>query len=235
MLASAEVARRIVAAPAPVLFVDTCALLDLMRDPTRGTFSAGDIEAALRLLERAERRNDNLWLPIAAQVLDELRDNQANVKLEAGEKIRRLEETIHHVQSILAAYGLQTTAIAPTLVSSNFPDTANRVVERYFSAGLKTRNPRNIEKKAYARMAANRAPSSKGQQTKDCAVIESYLSLARQLRAQNFSGRIVFFTTNKKDYSDIANRSLHPDLVPEFAAVNLTYATNFQMAEHQLV
>jgi hypothetical protein len=234
VIASAEVVRRIIAAPAPVLLCDTCALLDLMRDPTRDALSADQIEAALRLLERAEHPDGTLWLPIAGQVLDERRHNQANVKQEAETRIRRFEETIHRVQGILAAYGLQTTAITPALVASNFPDAAGSVVDRYFSAGLKMRNPRNIEKIAYARMAANRAPSSKGQQTKDCVVIECYLSLASQLRAQHFAGRIVFLTTNKNDYSDPITKSLHSDLVPEFTAMNMTYATNFQMAEHQL-
>jgi hypothetical protein len=235
MIASAEVVRRIIAAPAPVLLPDTCALLDLMRDPTREAFSSDQVAAAQRLLLRAEARPRTLWVPISAQVLIERGDQQKNVKRDAAVQIRNLEERIHRVQSIMAAHGLNTTAIAPTLVASNFPDTANSMVDRYFSAGQHVRNQRGIERRAYARIAANRAPSQKGQQAKDCIVIESYLHLASQLRDQRFEGTIVFLTTNRRDYSDPANfATVHQDLVAEFGAVNMTYAVNFQMAEYQL-
>jgi len=84
-------------------------------------------------------------------------------------------------------------------------------------------------------MASNLAPSKKGQQTKDCIVIESYLYLAKLLREQHFTGRIVFLTSNKHDYSNPTNPgTVHPDLSAEFAAVGMAYAISFQMAEHLL-
>ena len=236
MISSAEVVRRIVAAQAPVLLPDTCSLLDLMRDPTREIFFAEQVEAARRLLIRAEVRPRTLWLPIVSQVLDERRDHQLNVKQEAEVKIRKLEECIHRVQRTMAAHGLKTTAIAPTLVASNFPDTASGMVDQYFSAGLHVKNPRGIEGRVLGRIAANKAPSKRGQQAKDCIVIESYLHIAKQLREQKFQQKIVFLTTNTRDYSDgVGSGKLHPDLVAEFSVVNMAYAVNFQMAEHFLV
>jgi hypothetical protein len=235
MISSAEVVRRIAAAPAPVLFADSCAFLDLMRDPTRGNFSASQVEAAQRLLLKAERRPRALWLPITAQVWIERNDNQMTVKQEAELRIHSFEEGVHRVQKLLAAHGLQTSAIAPSLVASRFPDTAHAFVDRVFSEAQHVRGAPHTDRRALARMAANLAPSRRGQQTKDCIVIENYLQIARLLREKNFEGRIVFLTTNTKDYSDKAGSgSIHPDLAGEFGAVNMTYSVNFQMAEHQL-
>ncbi len=135
----------------------------------------------------------------------------------------------------MAAHGLKTTAISPTLIASSFPDTASRMVDQYFSAGLHVQNPRDIERKAYARIAANKAPSKKGQQAKDCLVIESYLHIAGQLRGHQFRQQIVFWSTNTRDYSERAGSGkLHPDLIAEFDAVNMAYAVNFPMAESLL-
>lgn len=233
MISSAELVRRIIAAPAPVLLPDTCSLLDLLRDPTRDSFSSDQVGAALRLLNNAETRPRTLWIPIASQVMDERADHQMNVKLDAETKIRKLEEVVHRVQKIMAVHGLLTTAITPTLAGSNFPGTASRIVDRYISAGFQVSNPRGVEKKAYARIAANEAPAQKGQQAKDCIVIETYLHIGRQLRDQGFGQTIVFLTTNTKDYSERAGSgALHPDLLAEFSAANMMYAVNFEMAEY---
>jgi PIN domain len=232
MMSSAEAVRRIMTAQAPVLLPDTCSLLDLMRDPRREAFSAEQVLVARRLLIRAESRPRTLWLPIADQVLAERHEHQLNVKQEAETAIRKLEECVNHVQRTMAAHGLITSEIAPSLSASNFPDTASTLVDRYFSAGMPFQRPRNVADKALARVAANKAPSRKGRQAKDCVVIESYLHIAKQLREQQFQCQIVFLTTNKQDYSD--HGQLHPDLVDEFHAVNMKYAVNFPMAEHLL-
>jgi hypothetical protein len=83
MMSSAEVVRRIMTAQAPVLLLDTRSLLDLMRDPTRETFTAEQVQAAHHLLVKAESRPPKLWIPIAGQVLAERHEHQLNVKQEA--------------------------------------------------------------------------------------------------------------------------------------------------------
>src|ERR1700722_18508831 len=111
MISSADVARRVIAAPAPVLLIDTCALLDLMRDPRRDTFSSDNVRAAHRLLCKVEERPRSLWLPIVRQVLLELDDNKQPVKIEAENAIKNLQETIERVQGLFAAHGIVTSAI----------------------------------------------------------------------------------------------------------------------------
>ena len=54
MSAPAPVIDRVLAAAAPVLCVDTCTLLDVVRDITRHSARAADAAAGLRLLDAAE-------------------------------------------------------------------------------------------------------------------------------------------------------------------------------------
>lgn len=107
--------------------------------------------------------------------------------------------------------------------------------DNFISSGLHVTGPRGVERDAFARVAANRAPSKRGKQAKDCLVFESYLRLATLLRAAGFVRPIVFLTTNTNDYSHLPNKAVpHPDLVPELTVTNLMYAVNFLMAERLL-
>ncbi len=235
MISSAEVVRRVVAAPDPVLLIDTSALLDLMRDPRRDTFSADQVKAALRLWQRLAAKRRALWLPIVQQVLVELSDNKPQVTREAEDAIHKLQDMIERVQTIFAAHGLATSAITPGLAASKFPATTAATVEKFIAAALHVTGPRGIERDAFARVAANRAPSKRGKQAKDCLVFESYLRLATLLRAAGFVQPIVFLTTNTNDYSHLPNKAVpHPDLVGEFSAASVLYAVNFLLAERLL-
>jgi hypothetical protein len=235
MISSAEAVRRVLAAPAPVLLIDTCALLDLMRDPRRDSFSPDQVQAAYRLLRRITVKPRAIWLPIVQQVLLEVSDNKPLVMREAEEAIGKLQDLIERVQSIFSAHELATSAIAPRLVASQFPMVTMATVDRFISCALHVTNPRGVERDAFARVAANRAPSKKGKQAKDCLVFASYLRLATLLRTAGFEAPIVFLTTNTNDYSNLPNKSVpHPDLISDFTAAKVLYAVNFLMAERLL-
>src|SRR5262249_4795001 len=128
MFSTAKAARRISEAPAPALLLDTCALLDLMRDPTRENFSRGQIEASKRLLILAKSRPRLLWLPIVAQVFSERLDNQIKVGEEAASSIARFEQRLKNIQSLFAAHGLPTSTVSPSLTESGFTPTAGSLV-----------------------------------------------------------------------------------------------------------
>jgi hypothetical protein len=147
MISTAEVVRRIVASPAPVLLSDTCALIDLMRDPTRERFTGTHVEAALRLLAHAEASPRTLWLPLTEQVVTEFREHQKAIQQGAESAIQKLEELVHRVQGIMTAYGFRTAA--PGLVGANLPATASAVTNRFIAAGLPVRKPRNIERRLW--------------------------------------------------------------------------------------
>ena len=233
MISTAKAVRLVTAAPAPILLGDTCALLDLIRDPTRDTLTGTHIEAAKRLIERAAARPRTLWVALANQVIKELKDNDTGVQQGAVAAIQKLETTVNRVRAIMSAHGLTTNA--PDLIAAGLPATARLLLQRCVDTGLHISTPRGTSSKAFARIASNIAPSQRGQQAKDCLVLESYLALARELRGAGFAAPIVFFTVNTADYSDPTSKaSIHPEIAAEFAALEIRYATNFGMAEHLL-
>jgi hypothetical protein len=154
----------------------------------------------------------------------------------AETSLKKLDATFERVRLLMLAFGVTTTGMTrPGLVESGFLELTNGVFKRYLDAGLELEQPAEVANRAFARIAANLAPSDKGQQAKDCAIIETYLHLTRQLRENNINVPVVFLTTNKNDYSaPDDSASIHPDLKADFEAAELRYAANFQMAEHLL-
>ena len=76
------VVNRILAAPAPVLCLDTCALLDIIRVPARfheNKISVNIITAAFELISKASTNPPDLWILILELVEKEWLENASNV------------------------------------------------------------------------------------------------------------------------------------------------------------
>ena len=69
---------------------------------------------------------------------------------------------------------------------------------------------------------------------KDCVVIETYLEIARGLRAGGLAAKIVFVSSNTRDYAGETGSTLRPDLAREFATLNMEYAPNLAAARNFL-
>ncbi|MDR5776848.1 MULTISPECIES: hypothetical protein [unclassified Caballeronia] len=70
----------------PVLCADTCSILDVMRDPTRDTFTAPDSEAALGMIHAMER--GSLLSLVAQQVRTELDEHLPHIAEEASKQVK---------------------------------------------------------------------------------------------------------------------------------------------------
>src|SRR5260370_34701981 len=95
---------RIVALGRPVLCLDTCTVLDLMRDPTRdSSIRAHEAQAALDLLTAAEDGRDLVAL-LADQVALELGDRAQGVQDEAAQAIAKLKAQLSRIDEMAAVY-----------------------------------------------------------------------------------------------------------------------------------
>ncbi len=72
----------------PVLCVDTCTVLDVVRDITRETVTTGDVNAGFALLSMAEE-GSNLIVLMAEQVTLEIASNVASVEQEAQAALQK--------------------------------------------------------------------------------------------------------------------------------------------------
>ncbi|WP_277593767.1 hypothetical protein [Pseudomonas chlororaphis] len=104
-LSSQDIAS-IAALDAPVLCVDTCTLLDVIRDITRDSVVLSDVSAGLTLLATAELDSE-LTVLVAEQVTIELLTHIEGVEQEAQRGLERFQTQASRIHCVADTYGAQ--------------------------------------------------------------------------------------------------------------------------------
>ena len=223
---------KIVSLNAPVLMLDTCVLLDVVRDITRQDVQLHNVKAAMTMLRAAESGTD-LVLLMAVQVSAELQDNLPDVEQGAVTALEKFRDQAKRVDQVAAAFGA-----AGTMATSHLADHVTRAratMDRWERAALPAAPSTGVPARAIHRVVNAIAPSRRGKDsTKDCLIVETYFEAAAQLRAASFTGKVVFGSSNTDDYVDKATGKLYIALGTEFASHGIEYARNFGSMKHAL-
>ena len=234
-LACDELAAEITRADVPVLLLDTCTILDVVRAPIRDQLRTHDIHAVHTLIGRATGAQPTVIFVITAQVLQEFREHIDEVETETGDA---LEKTSDRLVAILR----RMQAMSPDdripgaveLASLGFPERGRQLAAQIVqSSSVLDDHPDDILN-AYRRVRLATPPATRARQSvKDCHITESFLRLAANLRSAGFSRNMVFTSSNTKDYQQ-DHPSLHPALRTEFDSACLEYSPNWSAARHEL-
>lgn len=222
----------IAARGAPVLCLDTCTILDLMRDPTRDNVNPIERQTALDLFVAAEG-GAHLVALLADQVVHEFGHHAQSVEDEAKQALAKLKAKLARIDAVAAAYGSAGTSAFAHL--DDHVRRARAVVDRWLEVAVPAGQGADIPGRAFARLNQARTPARKGKDSmKDCVVIETYLEAAAKLRSARLTQPIVFVSSNVKDYAGENGSVLKPDLAAEFGALGMEYAPNLSAAKHHL-
>jgi len=226
-------ADRIAQAGLPVLCIDTCSLLDIVRDPFRETSLPHNAAAALALLLAMESGALLTGL-LADQVHQEFGTHLQGIVDEAGRGLSKLREHIERVDGLVSAFA------APVRTDIRHWDphvtNATAALHRWIAASVTAPQSQDVPMRAFSRVMHARAPARKGKDSlADCVVLETYLEAAAELRQRGLAAPIVFLSSNVQDYTLAPARNvLHPDIQAEFAPLNMAYATGHGMAKRLL-
>jgi hypothetical protein len=223
-------AKAIATAGRPVLLIDTCSILDVMRDPTRETLRLHERQAGLDLLAATE--GGTLAGVVAHQVTLEFAEHDQSVQDEADRALKKLRGQIDRVNQLSAILG------APGPLNLTHLDDhvarTRRIVGRWLTQLVPYDPDANVLKKAIARMNGNIAPARRGKDSsKDCIVFETYLKFADMLRTEGLTAPIVFLSSNTREYLTDSN-VLKIEIANDFAPLKIDYASNMALAKHQL-
>jgi hypothetical protein len=228
-LASADEARLLVA-KGPILCVDTCSILDILRDPTRETFGANEAQAALTLIEAF--KGNRAYCLMAEQVRTEFAEHVAQVERETDNALALLQRRLNHVHQLATILGATGSLDLSTL--QGHAGRSRAVAEQMIACCIGLSTGDDIIARAFRRVSEPRTPARKGKDSmKDCVVIETYLQCVGQLRAAGHEAPIVFVSSNVTDYME-NRRALIGDIASEFAALNLGFAPNLPAAKYLL-
>lgn len=220
----------IATAAVPVLCIDTCSLLDIMRDPTRDTQNPYDHRAAIELVIAAEA-GDVIFL-MAEQVAHEFGEHDKRIQDETANTLEVLKKHMTRINDISAVYDASKALDFAQL--DGHVDRTRALVGRWIAKVEKITPDPTAHSKAFARVNACKAPAKRGKESsKDCLIYETYLEAATTLRNAGVSNPIVYLSANINDYLTEGG-ILKPDLQVDFANLNLVYARNMREAKHRL-
>ena len=220
---------------APVLLLDTCTILDVVRAPVLEQFGVHDIDAVHSLIGRATGESPRVSLVICEQVHQEFRENIDVVERQTRIKIEKATDCFGGIVKRMQALSLEDDIPdAVELSSLGFPKAGRDLAEVIVQMSTVITDHHDEIVKAYDRVKLARPPATRARQSvKDCVVTESYLRLAATLHTGGFSRNMVFATSNTNDYQQ-GHSSLHPELRAEFHSVCLEYSPSWSASRHEL-
>jgi len=214
----------------PVLFCDTCALLDIVRLPARGgvpSTAARLLGAAASILDDAIAGKTCLMLP--PFVRDEWDKNLPSAEEEAKKALWRIQNDYALVSAIQNVRGqsLQSITIPSDDVAQYLRGLGARLID--VSTGLMGDTDTIL--RATNRAALGIAPATKGA-IKDCLIYEHAITVMKAARQAGHTSAFVFLTSNIRDFLE----SGHPKepIGTELTQVKASLCTDWNWASHEL-
>lgn len=226
-LSSEDISQRILEFSAPVIFIDTCIFLDILRSPYRDNIHVDAIASALELIKMSESDPCKVWLLTNEMVHSEWVENIANVKQELEREVKRLEHT--REQLVIAANVIleMKPAHGQKMTSLNLHGHLENLSRNFLSHCLIIKQEDSHSVKAIHRIQKCLAPAKKGKpEPKDCVIFEAFLDISEKVRKLGYSKEIYFVTSNSSDYGK-ANSSF---IIEELNRINATLIDNLPWA-----
>lgn len=196
-----EMCTAITAKPAPVLFLDTCTILDVLRAPCRETIAVEEISAAMALISLNGQPTPGVWLVTNETVHGEWTANLDTVKTELereSKKIERLRSRL--VGAVDIVYG-RTHEVGHRVEYLKLSEHLENLSRQLVSVSQKVKIADSHSLNAMNRVRKYIAPACRGkQEAKDCEIFEAFLDVGRTLRIKGFADSICFVTANSDDY-----------------------------------
>jgi len=223
-----ELTNQINAHPTPLLFLDTCAILDLIRVPYRDGLPLDMIDATKRLLLKAISQPPQLWVVIADQVEKEWQDHERRVSDELKVEIDKCQDKLTRFSDVLQL--LLSTTYPTHLTQFSLETHLANLSKEVLEVSLKISQDNELVTKAWQRVQDGLAPAAKGkEEMTDCVIIEHYLEVCQRLRNTGFSQPIIFVSSNVTDYGN-PPKSIRPPLDTQFSNLGIKFVTRLNWA-----
>lgn len=227
------VCAQLVADGVPVLFADTCSLLDPIRAPFRIKKLGGSVRGAVDLSHLLISIPPAARLVTASFVAGEWRAHATPIADELRKHLAGLNAYAAEFHDTCALLGIVPEFARPSFDSVGLEDRLLDLSRQLLGQALPLEEQDNTNMRAFARAIKCVPPSKKGGEVKDCTIVEECLELCTQLRAAGFDRKLAFCTSNTDDYCE--GGRLHSRLAVDFAAVKLGFVTSLPWAVRELI
>lgn len=206
----------IVREPAPVMLLDACAVLDVVRAAFPSRKSSSNIIVSAKRLANATRAAPRAaWLVATATVFYEVREHLGPTVEELRRELRRHEGEAARLDEAAQAIvpGYQPAGHLLAAQRAKLPDELRDRVNDLLGACVELDDTNaDCLDRARSRSRAKLPPAHKKESRKDCEMYEHYLTLASSLQAASVTGKRVFVSSNTEDF-DLEKEILVRELV----------------------
>ena len=221
----ADIIHDIIANPAPVLFLDTCILLDVV-PPLRS--KPDEVRIAQLFLTSVQKNPKTIHLLVPSPV-------QPEWDTHILERVNECTTAVNACNAVAAICGhlaLPEVAALPAGVLK-IPALLRQLSTDLLAACVTIDNDGLALARAVDRIIAYRhpvkQPHSKG--AKDSVILEHAIETTAQLRNAGFAEICIFVSSNTGDFANPGSTNLHDQLAASFNPVNLRYAVSLADAE----
>jgi hypothetical protein len=213
--------------PAPILFIDTCSLLDIIRVPSHPNVKLSHLEGAKEAVKKA--KSNSIYLVITETVEMEYKDNLSKTCVELERYTTKFaatgEKIVNSIECVELSYNFYISGIEEIRLAAELEKIANNVID---SSLILEENQECIHS-AHERTKHYQAPAQRGKsESKDCVIIEHFLELSKRLREEGLTNPLIFITNNSSDYGKAPNPK--PPLNLEFGNLDIAYCNNLKWA-----
>jgi hypothetical protein len=227
-----NVVTKILSDPKPIIFWDTCSLLDIIRVPFRENIQSDILSSSVKILEKIE--NGQLFSIVNYFVELEYNDHESHTYEEAKNHLIKIHKNISKIKDLVTFLPGLPNLDNLDLIGLNLENSLKDISRKILNNCLIIDEDTECTSRASNRIYNNYAPASKGKREfKDCSIIEHYLKISKCLRDNSFDKKIVFVTSNTDDYGSPPIRIKEP-LNIQFPAVNLEFYSTLHWAYSQL-
>ncbi len=222
----ADIVATVTATSAPVLFLDSCILLDIVRATIRN--KPGEVEFARLFLTAVLKTPKTIHLLIASPVQTEWNTHILGTVNECTTAVNACDA----VSTICGHLGLPAVPVLPAAVLT-MPTLLRQLSADLLAACVTINHNAAALGRAVDRIISCthpvKQPHSKG--AKDSVILEHAVETTAQLRGGGFTGICLFVSSNTTDFATPGSTNLHVQLLPSFNPVNLQYAVSLTHAE----
>lgn len=203
-----------------VLFLDTCAILDIVRDLNRNKVET--IQAARKIIELIDSGSINCKTVIFSLLEQEYNDNLDSVKRELETYFRNIADASKSFYDANKIFGntYNYCNFGRDPLVKQITSLASQFIDK--SASILAEN--DLHAAAHIRAINNIPPASKGKpEIKDCLLVEEYLEVCKQLKMKGIDVPLLLYSSNTSDFCDTEKKLLRQELILEFQANGLIF------------
>ncbi|OQK29292.1 PIN domain-containing protein [Vibrio parahaemolyticus] len=187
----------------PVFFFDTCSILDILNSLHLQGLSDS---YASNMLDLMKIDGASCWLVSCQNVQEEWQDNIEVVLSTMDKEIRKLDRSVSSTINVTNLVLSTNYSLPPKFSSLDLSMKVKSLSESFLNSCRCIERTNDHTLKAMQRVRKLEAPARKGKlEPKDCEIVECFLELSKELRAQGFNDKIIFVTANKDDFGTYNN------------------------------